>query len=168
MVMTTSLAIFVLPTTDHTLCSFGFADGISEPAIAGFNTPLPGQDPIPEGVILLGRDGDATPTRPEWAKDGSFPCFRMLAQRVPEFDAFLSANAIKINDPSAPQDLGKDLLGARMVGRWKSGMSLTNVPRNRFAAVLIQLRRCTCRRRPPSRRPRAWCRPSTEQLLQLL
>jgi Dyp-type peroxidase family len=45
----------------------------------------------------------------------------MLAQRVPEFDSFLTANALTINDPSAPKDLGKELLGARMVGRWKSG-----------------------------------------------
>ena len=76
---------------------------------------------IAPGIILLGREGDPIATRPEWAKDGSFLCFRMLAQRVPEFDAFLSANAIRINDPSAPAELGKELLGARMVGRWKSG-----------------------------------------------
>jgi Dyp-type peroxidase family len=89
--------------------------------VQGFDTPFPGQLTCPPGVILLGRDGDSVTTRPEWAKDGSFLCFRLLAQRVPEFDAFLTANALAINDPSAPADLGKELLGARMVGRWKSG-----------------------------------------------
>jgi hypothetical protein len=81
--------------------------------------------------MLLGRPGDNDQTknpptpvsRPAWARDGSFLCFRMLGQRVPEFDDFLTANAIRINDPSAPKDLGKELLGARMVGRWKSGTS---------------------------------------------
>jgi deferrochelatase/peroxidase EfeB len=105
-------------------CSFGFADGISQPAVQGLPTdPNPGHGtPVRQGIILLGRDGDKPndpndPTitsRPPWTLDGSFLCFRLLLQRVPEFNAFLKHKATP--------DVDSELLGARLVGRWKSGM----------------------------------------------
>jgi hypothetical protein len=77
--------------------------------------------------------------RPDWALDGSFLAFRKLPQLVPEFDKyavisalysqfsnkylrFLVENAKTIEDdfPDAPNPA--DILGARFVGRWKSGM----------------------------------------------
>ncbi|KAJ7589975.1 DyP-type peroxidase [Mycena floridula] len=74
---------------------------------------FPTQSPaIDAGHILLGEAGDGT-TRPSWAKDGSFLVFRQLKQLVPEFNSFLQTNA--------PSDMTPELLGARMVGRWKSG-----------------------------------------------
>jgi hypothetical protein len=88
---------------------------------------------VNQGIILLGRDGDngdapagaPPPTgiqRPDWAVDGSFLTFRYLKQLVPEFDNFLEENALQVPIPIAPGDPnGKDLLGARLVGRWKSG-----------------------------------------------
>lgn len=85
--------------------------------------PNPGQQPeIRQGKILLGRAGDGpeVPTRPSWALDGSFLAFSYLSQKVPEFDWFLRQNPIA----GAPPELGSELLGARLVGRWKSGMSL--------------------------------------------
>ena|SRR5256885_9415483 len=104
--------------------SFGFLDGVSQPAIKGVDTtPHPGQETVPQGIILLGREGDApdvpNATRPAWAKDGSFLCFRYLFQLVPEFDRFLIEHPL----PGAPPDLASELLGARLVGRWKSGTS---------------------------------------------
>ena len=107
--------------------SFGFLDGVSHPAVEGFHTnPNPGQETVRQGIILLGREGDqpnvpGATQRPPWALDGSFLCFRYLGQRVPEFNKFLTENALTINDPSAPPDLGRELLGARLVGRWRSG-----------------------------------------------
>lgn len=107
--------------------SFGFLDGVSQPAVQGFHTsPNPGQELIRQGIILLGREGDkpdvsGVTQRPSWALDGSFLCFRYLEQKVPEFNKFLTDKALTINDPSAPPDLGRELLGARLVGRWKSG-----------------------------------------------
>ncbi|KAJ7098358.1 hypothetical protein C8R44DRAFT_748201 [Mycena epipterygia] len=99
--------------------NFGFQDGISNPAVVGFNNvaPKPGQAVVPPGQILLGEDGDGT--RPAWAKDGSFLAFRQLKQLVPEFNKFLTDNPI--NEPGLTPQQGSDLLGARMVGRWKSG-----------------------------------------------
>ncbi|MCJ1437601.1 hypothetical protein MMC27_006988 [Xylographa pallens] len=103
---------------------FGFLDGISQPAIQGFDTnPNPGQETVPPGTILLGREGD-TVTRPSWAMDGSFISFRYLFQLVPEFNEFLKANAIS----GLPVEQGSELLGARLVGRWKSGAPIDLTP----------------------------------------
>jgi len=94
-------------------------DGISQPAVSGFNTPLPGQEVVPTGVILLGEDSDLNSgSRPSWTIDGSFLAFRQLEQKVPEFNRFLADNPIVI--PGLTPQQGSELLGARMVGRWKS------------------------------------------------
>lgn len=97
---------------------FGFLDGVSQPAVAGFNVnPLPGQLTVSAGIILVGQPGDTVP-RPAFAKDGAFLAFRQLQQLVPEFDGFLFENAPPI--PGFTQQDSADLLGARMIGRWKS------------------------------------------------
>ena len=68
------------------------------------------------GKFLLGREGDVDRdgkkiVRPPWAVDGSFLVFRYLSQKVPEFNNFL-----KKKMPQNPE-----LLGAQLMGRWKSG-----------------------------------------------
>jgi deferrochelatase/peroxidase EfeB len=78
---------------------------------------MPGQFVADAGSILLNETGDAV-TRPVWARDGSFLVFRQLQQLVPEFNKFLTDNPI-VEDGLTIQQ-GSDLLGARMVGRWKS------------------------------------------------
>lgn len=94
-------------------------DGISQPAVDGFGTPLPGQAVVSAGIILVGEDSDPSlSSRPTWATDGSFLAFRQLEQKVPEFNQFLSDNPI--NEPGLTPEQGSELLGARMVGRWKS------------------------------------------------
>ncbi|KAJ7201680.1 fungal peroxidase [Mycena pura] len=98
---------------------FGYLDGISNPAVQGFQTPLPGQAVVATGEILLNETGDSVTTRPAWAKDGSFLAFRQLQQLVPEFNKFLTDNPIRA--PALTRQQGSDLLGARMIGRWKSG-----------------------------------------------
>jgi Dyp-type peroxidase family len=50
------------------------------------------------------------PAGPPWAKDGSYLVIRRLRQDVPGFHKFL-----------ASQGVDADLLGAKIVGRWKSG-----------------------------------------------
>ncbi|KAJ6578622.1 fungal peroxidase [Mycena sp. CBHHK59/15] len=105
---------------------FGFLDGISNPAVDGFvASPVAGQAVVPAGEILVGETGD-TVTRPAWAKDGSFLVFRQLKQLVPEFNKFLTDNPIRA--PGLTVQEGSDLLGARMVGRWKSGAPVFLAP----------------------------------------
>ncbi|KAF7323737.1 Fungal peroxidase [Mycena kentingensis (nom. inval.)] len=111
---------------------FGYADGISNPAIQGFDTaskgqpPFPGQAVVPPGEILLGNTGDRN-TRPDWTKDGSFLAFRQLKQLVPEFNQFVNANPLPVKGLTKQQQ--SDLFGARMVGRWKSGAPVFLSPR---------------------------------------
>ncbi|KAJ7138453.1 fungal peroxidase [Mycena crocata] len=105
---------------------FGYQDGVSNPSVSGFTaTPMPGQSVVDSGTILLGETGDFV-TRPPWAKDGSFLVFRQLKQLVPEFNEFLTANPIVA--PGLTSQQGSDLLGARMVGRWKSGAPIDLSP----------------------------------------
>lgn len=101
---------------------FGFADGISQPALAASNVgePLPGQDVVDPGLFVFGYGSQATP-KVDWMKDGSFMVFRRLRQLVPEFDAYVVAQAATLGmDPV--------LLGGRMLGRWKSGAPLELTP----------------------------------------
>lgn len=106
---------------------------MSNPAIENVDTnPNPGQETIPQGIVLTLRDGDngfLSPLpgsvaqgvrRPLWARDGSFLTFRKLAQHVPEFNAFMRANALPV-PPGPNNPTGADFLAARLVGRWPSG-----------------------------------------------
>ena len=102
------------------LDSFGFlVDGISEPAVKSFDKPEPVYPvPVYPGIIVTGYEGDPyLDKREPWAFDGSFFVFCWLFQLVPEFDKFLKdgeGNVLTLEERS-------ELLGARMVGRWKSG-----------------------------------------------
>ena len=101
-------------------------DGISNPLLIGFDyaNTNPGPMHINPGVIVTGHTGDVK-EREEWAKDGSFLAFRYLFQNVPEFNSFLQKNPVAQDGNGqalSPHD-GSELLGARMVGRWKSGLS---------------------------------------------
>ncbi|KAJ7688003.1 hypothetical protein B0H17DRAFT_1169575 [Mycena rosella] len=107
---------------------FGFMDGISQPAVEGFTTlVLPGQTLAEPGVFLLGERGDPfQESRPSWAVDGSFLVFRQLQQLVPEFNKFLTDHPLGAGELTPEQ--GSELLGARMVGRWKSGAPIFLAP----------------------------------------
>ncbi|KAJ7633970.1 hypothetical protein B0H17DRAFT_961615 [Mycena rosella] len=104
---------------------FGFMDGISQPAVEGFTKlVLPGQT---LGVFLLGERGDPFQnSHPSWAVDGSFLVFRQLQQLVPEFNKFLTDHPLGAGKLTPEQ--GSELLGARMVGRWKSGAPIFLAP----------------------------------------
>lgn len=81
----------------------------------------PGQDTVPQGVILCGRAGDSTTSRPAWTLDGSFLVFRKLKQNVQDFDNFLQTSANNLG-------VFKEQLGARLIGRWKSGCPVNLQP----------------------------------------
>jgi Dyp-type peroxidase family len=120
---------------------FGFLDGISQPGIRGLapvsrpsaapERGLPGQDLLWPGEFVLGypgqdrrdpvKPGPIAPLPAPWAKNGSYMVFRRLEQRVPEFRAFVAAQAARLG-------IYPELLTARMVGRWKSGAPLELAP----------------------------------------
>ncbi|KAF5374348.1 hypothetical protein D9758_004699 [Tetrapyrgos nigripes] len=104
---------------------FGFLDGISNPTIEGLDkNPLPGPKPIAAKHLITGQTSDAN--TPPVIIDGSFLAFRYLFQLVPEFNEFLKSNPIKGKNLSDEE--GSELLGARMVGRWKSGAPIDLTP----------------------------------------
>jgi Dyp-type peroxidase family len=101
---------------------FGWQDGISQPGINGLTTPFPGQQMVDPGLFVFGYPGGGPDPLPQpWMRNGSFMVFRQLQQLVPEFGAFIL---------SAGNALGMDpvLLGARLIGRWKSGAPLALTP----------------------------------------
>jgi deferrochelatase/peroxidase EfeB len=120
--LSTRTTSFIASTKN--VADFGFLDGISNPTINGF-TAKPGQAVVPVSEILVGQPDDTSVTRPAWAKDGSFLVFRQLKQLVPEFNKFLTDNPIK--EPGLTAQEGSDLLGARMIGRWKSVSSQSHM-----------------------------------------
>jgi Dyp-type peroxidase family len=125
------------PGTQRGREHFGFLDGISQPGIRGLTRPskptyhpnegLPGQSLVWPGEFVFGYPGqhpeDAVKAGPmpemrvPWMKNGSFMVFRRLEQKVPEFRRFVAAQAARLG-------MDRELLAARMVGRWKSGAAL--------------------------------------------
>jgi Dyp-type peroxidase family len=120
---------------------FGFNDGISQPFVKFEDDPVqrrakfPGQTVVNPGVIVLGQPGDTAP-RPPWAKNGSFLAYRHLKQLVPEFNTFLKGVVLSSifgtleTGSKDSEDLEKrvDFLGARLMGRWKSGLPVVLTP----------------------------------------
>ncbi|THU94011.1 Dyp-type peroxidase [Dendrothele bispora CBS 962.96] len=105
---------------------FGYLDGVSNPAVQGFDDGTrPQPDPIAAGKIIVGADGD-TSNRPDWATGGSFLVFRQLQQKVPEFNKFVEDHALDVPGLSPKENV--DLFGARLIGRWKSGAPIDLAP----------------------------------------
>ena len=100
---------------------FGWLDGVSQPAINGLSTPFPGQRSLDPGHFVFGYPGQTAPPPLSWMNNGSFMVFRRLNQLVPEFEQFLL-------DQGGTLGLDPVLLGARLVGRWKSGTPLELTP----------------------------------------
>ncbi|MEP7287795.1 MAG: Dyp-type peroxidase [Chloroflexota bacterium] len=106
---------------------FGFRDGVSQPAIEGaLNPPTPGQDVIKAGEFVLGyrNEYDLIPPMPKpdvLGKNGTYLVYRKLAQNVGTFRQFL--NEAANGDPQLVE-----LIGAKLMGRWKSGAPLALTP----------------------------------------
>src|SRR5262245_13434717 len=109
------------------LNSLGYKDGIDQPAIEGSGVePLPGQGrPIKAGEFILGYAGEAgvplpMPQPEVLGRNGTFVGFRKYQSRVGAFNRFLRANG------STEEE--RELLAAKLVGRWRSGAPLTLAP----------------------------------------
>lgn len=129
---------------------FGFRDGISQPAIEG--TPGnrdPGQDIIKAGEFILGYvneygepppmptvsasldsagvlDTDKQSGQKAFGLNGTYLVLRKLSQDVEGFWNFVEKQTCKADGTS---DISaRELLAAKMVGRWRSGAPLTLTP----------------------------------------
>ena len=107
--------------------SFGFRDGISNPAIEGSGLPgtNPQEAPIKAGEFLLGYQnemGELPPMpQPEvLGRNGTYLVFRKLHTRVAAYRQYLRDKA------RTPAE--EEVLGAKMVGRWPSGAPLALAP----------------------------------------
>jgi deferrochelatase/peroxidase EfeB len=105
----------------------GYKDSIGQPAIEGSGVdPLPGQGrPIKAGEFILGYPGEAgvpvAMLRPDvLGRNGTFLGLRKYQSRVGAFNRFLRDNA-QTNEE-------RELLAAKLVGRWRSGAPLTLAP----------------------------------------
>ena len=105
----------------------GFKDSIGQPAIEGSGVdPLPGQGrPIKAGEFILGYPGEsgaplAMPQPDVLGRNGTFLGLRKYQSRVGTFNRFLRDNA--------QTDEERELLAAKLFGRWRSGAPLTLAP----------------------------------------
>ena len=119
---------------------FGFTDGFSQPAIAGFaRDAVPGQGvpyrrwpfgrlrwrPLAAGEFVLGvpdEDGDPPPAPPApFDRETTFMVLRKLRQDVAAFRAQAAHEAARLG-------MDEDTFKARLVGRWPDGSPLALRP----------------------------------------
>src|SRR5258705_11401130 len=105
----------------------GYKDGIDQPAIEGSGVdPLPGGGPsIKAGEFILGYPGEAgvplqMPQPDILGRNGTYVGLRKYQSRVGAFNRFLRANGNTEEE--------RELLAAKLVGRWRSGAPLTLAP----------------------------------------
>jgi deferrochelatase/peroxidase EfeB len=105
----------------------GYKDSIGQPAIEGSGIePLPGQGrPIKAGEFILGYPGEngvplPMPQPDVLGRNGTYVGLRKYQSRVGAFNRFLRANAQTHEE--------RELLAAKLVGRWRSGAPLTLAP----------------------------------------
>jgi len=105
----------------------GYRDSIGQPAIEGCGVaPLPGQGPaIKAGEFILGYPGEAgvplpAPQPDVLGRNGTYAGLRKYQTRVGAFNRFLREHA--------ETEQERELLAAKLVGRWRSGAPLTLAP----------------------------------------
>ena len=107
--------------------SFGFKDGIGQPAVEGSGIPSRNskEEPLKAGEIVLGYPDETgelppMPTPEVLGRNGTYVVFRKLHTRVAAYRRYLRERAADRREEA--------LLGAKMVGRWQSGAPLALTP----------------------------------------
>ncbi len=107
--------------------SFGFKDGIGQPAVEGSGRPStsPRERPLKAGEIVLGYPDETgelppMPTPEVLGRNGTYVAFLKLHTKVAAYRRYLHDRATSRAE--------EDLLGAKMVGRWQSGAPLALAP----------------------------------------
>jgi len=137
---------------------FGFHDGISQPIVEGLPRAADGGDVVRAGEFLLGYRNEygqltARPILPATAdpsallprdpegsggadlgRNGSYLVFRQLEQDVEGFWRYIDRAVAASGDAD-----GRELLAAKMVGRWPSGAPLVFAPERDERAYALSL-----------------------------
>jgi Dyp-type peroxidase family len=107
--------------------SFGFKDGIGQPAIEGSGLPASNskEPPIKAGEFIFGYPDETgslppMPSPDVLGRNGTYVVFRKLRTRVAAYRRYLRERAANREEEA--------LLGAKMVGRWPSGAPLALAP----------------------------------------
>ncbi|MFJ4107086.1 Dyp-type peroxidase [Oerskovia enterophila] len=107
--------------------SFGFKDGIGQPAVEGSGRAPsnPHEPPLKAGEIILGYPDETgglppMPSPDILGRNGTYVVFRKLHTKVAAYRQYLRARATNREEEA--------LLGAKMVGRWQSGAPLAVTP----------------------------------------
>jgi deferrochelatase/peroxidase EfeB len=132
---------------------FGYRDNIAQPRFEGIHDPqnhADGQPMAPLGTVLLGYptnfEGLTWRVPESVGHNGSFNAFRVLAQDVAGFEAYLSEaatyllghpNVDELLPPGAEATIGegysrhaamREVVAAKMCGRWRNGVPLMLSP----------------------------------------
>jgi Dyp-type peroxidase family len=112
----------------------GYKDSIGQPAIEGSGVePLPGQGrAIKAGELILGYPGESgvplpAPQPDVLGRNGTYVGLRKYQSRVGTFNRFLREHGSTEGE--------RELLAAKLVGRWRSGAPLTLAPDRDDAAL---------------------------------
>ena len=147
--------------------SFGFKDGIGQPAVegSGIAPTNPRERPLKAGEIILGYPDETgelapMPSPDVLGRNGTYVVFRKLHTRVAAYRQYL-------RDKSASRE-DEALIGAKIVGRWQSGAPLAVTPEHDDADLGADPARnndFSVRRRPtgvqvPGGRPRPARQPA--------
>jgi Dyp-type peroxidase family len=135
-----------LTPTEH----FGFADGISQPAIEGYHRGASALHRVKAGEFLLGYPNEyglyterprvpsardsarqlapdvENPELRDFGRNGTYLVFRQLRQDVAAFRKKLEQ--LTCHPDGSPNREARDRLAAEMVGRWPSGAPLVDSP----------------------------------------
>ena len=111
---------------------FGYVDGVGQPDVDWAATPAtPGKVDLRH--FLLGYAMAEIPSSPNQTltgdlfRDGCYMGFRWLSQDVPGFERYLDANADLVA-AGRPREEGRELLAAKLMGRWRDGTPLALSP----------------------------------------
>lgn len=121
-----TLEVGAIPPFDHAHDHFGYRDQLTSPVIEGADDePRPGDGPpLKAGEFILGypdEEGAIHLPQPEvLTQSGTFVAYRRLQEHVGRFREFLAQHG--------ETDEERELLAAKLMGRWRSGAPLVLAP----------------------------------------
>jgi len=135
-----TLDLEATPPFDYAHDHFDYRDRLSQPVIEGSgDQPTPGSGaPLKAGEFILGYPDESgvDPPLPQpeiLSRNGSFMAYRRLEEHVGKFRDFLCANGETHEE--------RELIAAKLMGRWRSGAPLTLAPEKDDAALGVDPQR---------------------------